>query len=223
MCVAWPGVAAATPDNSASSSAFIAAVTRIETRAVALHGREQASAEALVEHVRATCPGVLPSRAQSVTAAQLRVLRAFVSEAGYELSLAWVRPLRSAVRLDVSRMSRLHWTDKALNQGVHDLLRTFRATLSLRPPDLCSEAKLASASDFEAIPPRTKAFLHNASLALPDSAPSVVDLANRMKGYLPSSDSGALMHLERLYARGSRLAAPLLKVWGNLLAALAGP
>jgi len=44
-----------------------------------------------------------------------------------------------------------------------------------------------------------------------------------MRRYLPGSDSGALKHLETLYAREGRLAAPLLQIWGNLLAALSGP
>jgi hypothetical protein len=220
VSVAWPGVAAATPVDAASTSAFIAAETRVETRAIALYGREKASADALVEHVRATCPGVIPGQVRSGTVAQRRVWVALLTEGSYELALAWVQPLRLTLEIGVAQVSRLHWTEPALNRAVKASVREARATLSLRPPDLCADARLARASGFEAIPRRTTTFLHDATLALPDSGPSAVALAKRMRHDLPASRSNALKHLETISARLDRLTAGNLAIWEHLMGAL---
>jgi hypothetical protein len=221
--VAWAGVAAAESENVSSTSAFIAAATQMESRAVALDGREKAAADALIEHVRSGCPSAIPAQNRTGTPAQQRVWMAFYYEAVIELVLADARPLRSSVRRSSATISRLRWSDKTLDTAVRDLVRESRATLSLRPPDLCQQAATASASGFETVPIQTRSFLHRAARAMPDSAPTLYGLARRMRRYLPAKNSEAFNHLRTVNTREGRLlSARLGPAVASVLRALLG-
>jgi hypothetical protein len=200
--LALPTTALASLDSS-STSKFVADSSGVERVTLASLSQEQAAVNALISHVQSTCPGAVPASLKTGTAAQQRAWEGLSGEALAELTLALIDPVRPADERAIAAIAPLRWTSTTLNGEVSAFVRQGRAALALHPPDLCAQAKAAASSGFAVVPPATTTFLRRYRAALPDSAPTVVDLADKMKPLDPRARA-AISKLASLEGRVSR-------------------
>ena len=179
--LALPATALATSLDTASTTKFVAASSQAVSAALAKQSQEKAAANALISHVQSTCPGAVPANLANGTEAQRHTWQVFSGEAVAEFALALTGPIRSAEERAVRGIAPLRWTSATVNKEVAAFVRQGRATLALHPPDICDQAKAAAASGFAVVPPATETFIKRYSVAAPASAPTVVDLADKMK------------------------------------------
>ena len=184
--LALPATALATSLDTASTTKFVAASSQAVSAALAKQSQEKAAANALISHVQSTCPGAVPANLANGTEAQRHTWQAFSGEAVAEFALALTGPIRPAEQRAVRGIAPLRWTSATVNKEVAAFVRQGRATLALHPPDICDQAKAAAASGFAVVPPATATFIKRYSVAAPASAPTVVDLADKMKPLGPS-------------------------------------
>ena len=203
--LALPTTALATSLDSSSTSKFVAASSGVERVTLASLSQEQAAANALISHVQSTCPGAVPASLKTGTAAQQRAGEALSGEALAELTLALIDPVRPAEERAIAAIAPLRWTSSTLNRQTAAFVQEGRAALALHPPDLCAQAKAAASSGFAVVPPATTTFLRRYRAALPSSAPTAIDLADKMR---PLASSGACRDREARLARGSRQQGP---------------
>ena len=223
VALAAPLANASTMDV-ASTHAFIVAAVRDTRAVVARYGRERASMNAAIEHVAATCPAVLSRAAQYGTAAQQDSWGQLVQEASFDLILAQIAPIRGVVTVSTRTLARLHWTAPPINRAVATFVRESRATLALRAPDLCEDARASAAAGFSSVPASTTAFLRSARVAVPDMAPTGGDLIRMMHAYLTPGDRRAIRQLDGLDARLNRLVGTFEPgAYVRMVDALAGP
>ncbi len=204
LALVLPATALATSLDTASTTKFVAASSQAVSAALAKQSQEKAAASALISHVQSTCPGAVPANLANGTEAQRHTWQAFSSEGVAEFALALTGPLRSAEQRAVRAIAPLRWTSATVNKEVAAFVRQGRATLALHPPDICDQAKAAAASGFAVVPPATVTFIKRYSVAAPASAPTVVDLANKMKPLADSQAATAIAQLAGLESRLSR-------------------
>jgi hypothetical protein len=84
-----------------------------------------------------------------------------------------------------------------------------RDLISLRPPDPCTQAKLARASGFLIVPPATATFINRVPVGnqKSDRTTSLPGLVERMSAYTTASEEPAARRLLALEHRVSRLTA----------------
>ena len=101
---ASPSGAATTRSDPASTDAFIAAAGRLVTAELALAGREEAAANALITHVRSACPGAIPNSLRTATTRRKAAVWAFFQIAAvFELGVEQDRPLKPAMSRFIAR------------------------------------------------------------------------------------------------------------------------
>jgi hypothetical protein len=202
--LALPATALATSLDSTSTSKFVAASSAAVRASLSKQSQEQAAADALISHIQSACPGAVPARLKAGTAAQQRTEQALSFEAGAELTLALIDPVRSAEQRAIRLIAPLRWTSATLNRDISAFVRQGRAALALHPPDLCEQAKAAASSGFAVVPPATTTFLRRYGAALPSSAPTAVELADKMKPLADPQARTAIGQFARLEARLTR-------------------
>ncbi len=201
--LALPTTALATSLDSSSTSKFVAASSRVERVTLANLSREQAAVNALISHVQSTCPGAVPASLKTGTAAQQRAWEALSGEALAELTLALIDPVRPAEQRAIAAIAPLRWTSATLNRQIAAFAQEGRAALALHPPDVCDQARTAAASGFAVVPPATTTFIRRYRAALPSSAPTAVDLADKMKPLADAQGRVAIGQLASLEGRVS--------------------
>jgi hypothetical protein len=201
--LALPSAALATSPDISSTSKFVAASARVERVTLASLRQEQAAVNALISHVKSTCPGAVPASLRTGTAAQQRAWEALTGEAQAELTLALIDPVRPAEHRAIAAIAPLRWTSATLNRQIATFAQEGRAALALHPPDVCDQARAAAASGFAVVPPATTTFIRRYRAALPGSAPTAVDLADKMKPLDPQARA-AIAKLASLEGRVSR-------------------
>ena len=165
--------------------------------------QEQAAVNALISHVQSTCPGAVPASLKTGTAAQQRAWEALSGEALAELTLALIDPVRPAEQRAIAAIAPLRWTSATLNRQIAAFAQEGRAALALHPPDVCDQARTAAASGFAVVPPATTTFIRRYRAALPSSAPTAVDLADKMKPLADAQGRVAIGQLASLEGRVS--------------------
>ena len=203
LTLALPSAALATSPDISSTSEFVAASSRVERVTLASLSQEQAAVNALISHVKSTCPGAVPARLKTGTAAQQRAWDALSGEALAELTLALIDPVRPAEERAIAAVAPLRWTGSTLNRQIAAFVQGGRAALALHPPDVCAQVRAAAASGFAVVPPATTTFLRHYRAALPSSAPTAIDLADKMKPLDPQARA-AIAKLASLEGRVSR-------------------
>ncbi len=201
--LALPTTALATSLDSSSTSKFVAASSRLVRAALAKQGQLEAAANALIGHVQSTCPSAVPASLKTGTAAQQRAWEALSGEALAELTLALIDPVRPAEQRAIAAIAPLRWTSATLNRQIAAFAQEGRAALALHPPDVCDQARTAAASGFAVVPPATTTFIRRYRAALPSSAPTAVDLADKMKPLADAQGRVAIGQLASLEGRVS--------------------
>jgi hypothetical protein len=219
--LASPAAAFAESLDATSTAKFLTAESRVERRVIAVHEQLEVSADALVDGVESGCPGAVPAGLQSGSAAQQRTWTALLTEAGNDLAVAELHPLRSAVRRELSRLAPLRWTSAPLNRLLAAYVSGGRRALSLHPPDICQQAQAAAQSGFAVVPPGTRAF--NARFGSTQSDSSTVALADDMKPLATPGELAGIEQLGHLQSRVNRLLDGFaLQTWSRLTRALTG-
>jgi hypothetical protein len=203
LVLALPTTALANSLDSSSTSKFVAATSGAVHAELAGQGKLEAAVNALISHVQSGCPGAVPASLKTGTAAQRRTAEALSFEAGAELTLALIDPVRSAEQRAIRVIAPLRWTSATLNGEVSAFVRQGRAALALHPPDICAQAKAAAVSGFAVVPPATTTFLRHYGAALPSSAPTAIDLADKMKPLADAQGPVAIGQLASLEGRVS--------------------
>ncbi|HUA02919.1 MAG TPA: hypothetical protein VMB27_03380 [Solirubrobacteraceae bacterium] len=224
LVLAWPAVAVADTLDATSTQTFLTAAIPFERAAIARHGQEVAAIDALIGHVQSACPDAVPANLAAGSPAQQHTLGAFRDAALLELSLAALRPVKSAARIEIAHTAKLRWTNATLNKRFAAYIREGRALLALRAPDLCVQARAAAQSDFAAVPPRTKAFIARYRAAAPNSAPTLAGLAHWMKPFATPAERASIERLHALEAKFERVLSAkfLLGAFGRVEQALTG-
>jgi hypothetical protein len=221
VVLASPAVAGADSLDATSTAKFLAAESRVERRVIAAHEQLEISADALVARVESGCPSAVPASLENGSQAQQRTWMALVAEAGNDLAVAELHPIRSAVRRELARIAPLRWTSAPLNRLLAAYVSGGRRALSLHPPDICGQAQAAARSGFAVIPPGTLAF--NARFGSTQSDSSAVALARDMKPLATPQELAGIKQLGHLQSRVNRLLAGFaLQAWGRLTQALTG-
>ena len=202
--VALPATSLATSLDSSSTGKFVAASSGAVRAELASQGKEEAAVNALINHVQSVCPGAVPASLKTGTAAGQRAWQALSGEALAEVTLRVIDPIRPAEQRAIRAIAPLRWTSSTLNRQVAAFAQQGRAALALHPPDVCAQARAAAAAGFASVPPATTTFLAHYRAALPASAPSVIDLANRMKPLADPQARAAIGQLVSLEGRVSK-------------------
>ena len=195
LALVLPATALATSLDTASTTKFVAASSQAVSAALAKQSQEKAAASALISHVQSTCPGAVPANLANGTEAQRHTWAGVLERGRGRVRPGADRPTPVGEQRAVRAIAPLRWTSATVNKEVAAFVRQGRATLALHPPDICDQAKAAAASGFAVVPPATVTFIKRYSVAAPASAPTVVDLANKMK---PLADSQAATAIAQL-------------------------
>jgi hypothetical protein len=201
--LAFPAAANAGSRDVTSTARFLTAESRVEHTVIARRGMVKAAADALIEDVESACPSAVPASLETGSNAQRHTWTAFVNEASYELAVAELSPIRTAVGLELARIAPLRWTSAKLNRRVASYVRGGRRALALHPPDLCQQARAAARLGFTVIPPQTQAF--DERFQSTQTEPSALDLAQQMKPLATPGELTAIESLDHLQARVDRL------------------
>jgi hypothetical protein len=212
--------AAAASLDARSSGRFLAATNKLLTAAIGKSRSEAGAVNALIAHVASSCPGALPADLQNGTAAQRRTLTSLISEADFELVLAEVAPLRAMSVTWVRALGRLHWSEPAINRSMATEVRKDKVALTLRHPDLCTDAKASAVGGFTTLPPDAARFLKLAALA--NDPPAVIDLAEMVKPFITGDETRAFKQLRSLDARFNRLSPRFGVATARMMRALSG-
>ena len=219
--LALPATSLGTSLDSSSTGKFVAASSGAVRAELASQGKEEAAVNALINHVQSVCPGAVPASLKTGTAAGQRAWQALSGEDLAEVTLRLIDPIRPAEQRAIRAIAPLRWTSSTLNRQVAAFAQQGRAALALHPPDVCAQARAAAAAGFASVPPATTTFLAHYRAALPASAPSVIDLANRMKPLADPQARAAIGQLVSLEGRVSRaLGHFTFSALGRLSAAL---
>lgn len=202
--LALPATALATSLDSSSTTKFVVASSGAVRAELASQGKEEAAVNALISHVQSACPGAVPANLKTGTAAQQGAWQALSGEALAEVTLGLIDPIRPAEQRAIRAIAPLRWTSATVDQDVSAFVRQGRAALALHPPDLCEQAKAAAGSSFAVVPPATKIFLRRYASALPSSAPTAIDLADKMKPLADPQARAAIGRLATLEGRVSK-------------------
>jgi hypothetical protein len=114
--------------------------------------RTESALQGLLAHVRSACPQAAGGSPQTPQSTQLsnELIGAMVLTGG--------NVDRQAVRLYVSKVSGLRWSNRAVNRAISSHVRDLRTLLGLPIPDICADVKAWAASGFTALPTRTVQF-----------------------------------------------------------------
>jgi hypothetical protein len=194
-------LANANPVDFASTHMFIVLALQNSRATVGAFSREKASADATISRVSSTCPGVLSRSARTGTTAQQRSWSNLTEEASLELALAEVAPLRRVIAQSTRTLARLRWSVAGIDRAVRVLVRQTRATLALRPPDLCGDASASAATGFVSVPRSTVTFLRSSRVAFPHSGPTYSELVHKMRGFVAADEMSAIKRLHVFNAR----------------------
>lgn len=204
LVLAPASMAAIATQDVVATSTFLTAATRFYRADLGLFGRERAAQNAFITHIRTTCPHAIPGSLKTGTARQQAVWFAFSLEAVFELGMTGFDAAKPAVRPFDMDLSRLRWTDPALNRSVRTVTLQFSGLLSVRSPDLCDQASQARTSDFSGLPPASRHFLNTIPVTTTPGGDGLLSLARKMRPYVTRADSGAFQRFLALDARIGR-------------------
>jgi hypothetical protein len=222
--------------DRASAHAFVSDAERY-VRASLSHRLElEAAARRFVEHLRASCPGLLARAPPPIlehvagvppwhgggegTEAQETTSRTFLTMTLGELRVVGYAPIRAPALAFVDELMRLRWTSRVIARSLSNLSHSILTTITLIPPDLCADARASLSIGFASAPAEATQFvnaLRSTTLSngrnLTALASNLGELANSVRPFLARRDLPALAHFRRLWSR----AGPLLQIRGALV------
>jgi hypothetical protein len=147
-------VAASTkPSDVLATRAYLKAELAAN-EALATNDRAGAIAvDELAASLKRECPGVAANAPGDSPS-----LEKLTFETGYAAVLAYISPIRTALRSALDMESHLRWSDRMLTLLVHGLA-TRNALVGVSPPDVCRDWRAWAAGGFKNIPTATTNFL----------------------------------------------------------------
>jgi hypothetical protein len=219
-----PPVSASRVDR-ASARTFLADAITYASIAVSHRARLARAVRAFIEHLNSSCPGALahapppivehaegappPKGALEGTPAQRATSQTFLTMALGELRVVGYAAIRAPALAFANELTRLRWTKPGVASAVADFSRSMLATLALRPPGFCRDARVSAAIGFAAAPPEAMKFAEAFRAAtLLDKGRGISELVNLVRPLLANRDVDTLARFRRRWSR----AEPLLQV-----------
>jgi hypothetical protein len=217
--------ASARGTDRASARAFLAHAATFLRIAVSRDSQLKTAARQFIEHLRASCPNALASAPPAIvehglrqppskegmegTPAQRATSQAFLTMAIGELRIAHDAPIRAPALGFASEIAHLRWTQPAVARAVAGYGRGLLATLALKPPDFCADARASATAGFAVAPPEAVRFVkaYNAARQL-STGRSLGELATIMQPLLTDHELETLAEFQRRWVH----AKPLLEI-----------
>ena len=224
MVGATPAEVSASRVDRASARTFLVDATAYVRISVRHHLQLKTAVRAFIEHLESSCPGSLahapppivehalgapPSKAgMEGTPAQRTTSQTFLTMALGELKVVGYAPIRAPALAFANELPHLHWTKPLIAHTLADFGHSILATLALRPPDFCIDARASAAIGYAASPPEATQFADAFRAAtLVGKGRSLPELANIVRPFL-AHDDNTLARFRRLWSR----AEPLLQI-----------
>jgi hypothetical protein len=151
--------AAPNPKDTTAARRLIGELTRYDRSIIAGESRIRAAANREIAHVSAGCNGLLPVSLETMgNAQQKKVWTALILEATIDQGIADSRSLVATERRDARTLGRLHFSRGAVNRRVTRYVKVAKATLALKPTNLCAHVAAAAATRDVVIPAATRRF-----------------------------------------------------------------
>ena len=189
-----PASAAASPQDVASTHAYLEANYAVLHSVVRGWPADEAKIKALDQKIRGECPSAGAGSPQSEEAQKLSTevvgaLWATVYEANAK-----------AIQRFVKTVSSLRWSKASIARGIHHYAQGLREMAALKVPDLCGDVRAWSAVGFKAAPARTDQFDRHVE-AVEVREPSLGLFAP----YEQTSDKRLVVHVAQLANRYGEL------------------
>jgi hypothetical protein len=233
--------------DRASARAFVVDATRYVRALVSHRLQVSTAARRFVERLESSCPGALAQAPPPIiehvkgappwhgggegTPQQQMTSQTFLTLALGELRVIGYAPIRAPALAFANELLHLPWADPVIARALGDLGQSILATLTLRPPDLCADARASQATGFAAAPPEATQFADACRSAarvskgrnLAELASNLAELAGMVRPFLSRSDLPALAHFQRLWSRAKPLVEISGRVVGRLMQAVFAP
>jgi hypothetical protein len=180
-----PASAGAASVNAASARTALHAIQRYFTTLVANLPASKQSEESYVGSIRSECPNVLAAaNAIPENSGNAGTFSAFGEELGLDISIASFVPDRAALATLTGTLSGLRWSGGRQAVKIRSALAAQRGLFSLKPTDLCADARAVAASNFQTTPSTTLESL--AAFGRITHAADQSSLANVPSGFHPT-------------------------------------
>jgi hypothetical protein len=142
-----PAPVLASSQDTAATHAVIVAASALARASVATIPVSQANVERLNHKLAAECPNAGAGTPETEAATPMS------KEVAVALwSVAYGSMARPSARFERAIRS-LRWTDVRFERAVHSFARVLHGLATIPTPDLCSDVRLWTASDFKTVPP----------------------------------------------------------------------
>jgi hypothetical protein len=148
-----------TPADVAATRAYLFAMHQLRRATKGDGPAEQAGVHALVEHVSSQCPNVLGGMPAN------KALLEISEEISLDVIHAVVQPERDAIIAFAKKVQRLRWSNPKLTYYIDGSAAEGSANAELVAPEICSDASILAASNFQRVSASTTRFLHQANAA----------------------------------------------------------
>jgi hypothetical protein len=219
-----PQVSASRVDR-ASAHTFLADAITYVSGAVSHHFQLKTAVRTFIEHLNSSCRSALAHASPPIvehaegappakgagegTPAQRTTSQTFLTMALGELRVVGYAPIRAPAVAFANELTRLRWTRPVVASALADFSQSMLATLALRPPDFCADARASAAIGFTAAPPEATQFAEAFRAAmLVNKGHSLIELVNMVRPFVANRDVNSLARFRRRWSR----AEPLLQV-----------
>jgi hypothetical protein len=206
-----PAGAAATPQDVASTHAYLEADYTALHAVVTKWSAVESDINKLDSRFRAECPNVGAGSPQSEEEQKLSL------EAAGALWATGYHTNASVLQSFVTKVSRLRWSNVAIARSVRAYTTGLREMVALQVPDLCAEVRTWTAGGFKAVPASTRQFDRHVE------AIEVKEVPRRLLApFEQASDRGLAMRVEHLATKYGELEFSRgQSAWNALLEVLA--
>lgn len=231
LAIAATGAAPASASqlDRASARALIHDATTYARVSVSRRLKLRAAVRGFIDHIASSCPSALADAPPPIiehaagaspwhgggegTPAQQATSRTFLTATIGELKVAGFAPIRAPALALANELTHLRWTQPGVARALGDLGRSIIATMTLRPPNLCADARASAVIAFSDAPREATQFAVAVSetsrgCTLTALASDLGELTSVVRPFLAHSDLPAVGRFRRLWAR----AAPLLQI-----------
>jgi hypothetical protein len=217
--------ASAREADRASAHAFLVHAATFVRIAVSRDAQLKTAARQFIEHLRASCPSSLASAPPAIveralgqppskegmegTPAQRATSQAFLAMALGELQIAHDAPVRAPALAFASEIAHLRWTRPVIARAVSGYGQSLLATLALKPPDFCADARASATRGFAVAPPEAIRFVNAFNAARqPRMGRNLGELATMVQPLLADPELKGLAEFQRRWVH----AKPLLQI-----------
>jgi hypothetical protein len=205
--------------DAAATRSFIHGELAVENAVLAHGPAELAAGKPFVNGVESECGDLGLRVPRKPSADQALAFIRFALEVSAAYDDAALAPARQAIDRVARAQRQLRFSDPTLQWLVHGSTSAFAATLALRPPDVCADARRLDATNFTKITAAGTRFVSDVlTLAGGESSPAA--LMRRMSSYAPVAVRSGLQRLTALDHKTARL--PVMRLQVRLLRELTG-